>query len=165
MAVRLKPIVPKKNDRVAKVDKAINKAVLKTLQIGAAEFKKTTRSWNTKVDFVIDGPKGGRGSVGTNNDIYMFVTRGTKPHLIRPLRARALVWEAGVYKPKTNPGVLGSRSKGAGLVPNQGVGQAIFARLVHHPGTKARGFEGAVAKRLQPVLVTQVTAAILSLED
>lgn len=159
MVVRLKPIVPGKLLNVATMQREIDRAVFKTLQAGSTEFKKTTRTWETVVVFVIDGPNNFRGSVGTNSDIYNYVARGTRPHLITPKRGKFLSWESGTYRAKSTPGVLGSKS--AGLIPTGGVGQAIFARSVRHPGTKARGYEQAVAKRLQLVFERNVTAAIL----
>jgi hypothetical protein len=157
--ITLKPIIPKQQFNPADMDRALNDAVAKTLKVGAGYFKRTTSSWKTSVKFEVDGPENGAGAVGTNNDIYGYVSRGTRPHLIAPKNASVLSWEGGKYAAKTRTGVLGSR--GGGLRPTGGVGQAVFARVVHHPGTKARAFEEIVAKRLQPVLEREVTAAIL----
>lgn len=161
MGVKLKPIIPKTRYNAGKIDKAINDAVAKTLKVGVGYFKKTTSSWNTDVKFIVDGPKGGEGAVGTDNDIYGYVARGTRPHLITPKRGKVLVFGEGTYKPKSRPGILGARRVGTGLRGAGGVARPVFAKRVHHPGTKARGFEEEVAARLQPVLETNVTAAIL----
>lgn len=155
MGISLRPIIPKQIVKSANMEAAINKAVGKTLKTGAGYFRTTTRSWKTKVEFRIDGPDGGRGAVGTDNDIYGYVTHGTPPHLITPSSASVLAFPGGGQKPKTNPGILGSRRG------SSGGGATVFARVVHHPGTKARGFEEAVAERLQSVLENNVTAAIL----
>lgn len=157
--ITLKPIIPKQQFNPADLERAVNDAVAKTLNVGAGYFKRTTNTWQTPVEFVVDGPENGIGAVGTDNDIYGYVSRGTRPHLITPKNASVLVWEAGKYTAKTRAGVLGSRS--TGLKPSGGVGQAVFAKVVHHPGTQARAFEEAVAKMLQPVLTREVTAAIL----
>lgn len=161
MSVTLKPIIPKNFSNPAALDAAINQALTKTLTVGKGYFERTTASWQDKPKFVIDGPQDGRGSVGTNDDIYGYVTRGTRPHLIAPKNASVLSWEGGKYKAVTSPGVLGSKRVGAGLRGTGGVGQAVFAKVVHHPGTKARAFEEAVAKMLQPVLVNNVTNALM----
>lgn len=163
MVARLKPITPKvKMPSPAKIDGAVNKALKKTLETGQGYFKRTTSTWRTvAVVFYIDGPRGGRGSVGTDNDIYGFVTRGTRPHLITPKQRKYLVFGEGKYNPVTRPGVLGSRRVGTGLQGAGGVARPIFARRVRHPGTKARGFEELVATKLQPVLETNVTAELL----
>lgn len=158
MGVKLKAIVPSKQFKAGDMAAAIDKALAKTLQHGQSAFKATTKSWSTQVTFEIDGPSGGEGAVGTNNDIYGYVSRGTRPHLITP-HGSWLSWEGGTFRAKTRPGVLGSRS--GGNRPTGGVGQAIFARRVQHPGTQARGFEEAVAAKLQPILENEVTAAIL----
>ncbi len=157
----LKPIIPKINYNAGKMQAALNKAVQQTLETGETYFKQTTRTWNTKVVFFITPVRNGEGAVGTNNDIYQYVARGTRPHLITPTRGKFLVFGEGTYSARTTPGVLGSRQVGTGLQGRGGVARPIFARKVHHPGTKARGFEGAVAKRLQVVLERNVTAAIM----
>ena len=54
-------------------------------------------------------------TVGPMASYAVFVEEGTRPHEIRPIRARALCFE----------------SAGGGLV---------FSQLVHHPGTKANPF-------------------------
>lgn len=57
-----------------------------------------------------------RGSVTVGSDLEYaaFVNDGTKPHIIRPRRAKVLRFNVG--------------------------GQTVFARVVNHPGTKARPF-------------------------
>src|SRR5262245_34610076 len=50
--------------------------------------------------------------VGTNVDYAQAVHDGTRPHIIRPRRARVLRFTSR--------------------------GQVVYARVVHHPGTRAR---------------------------
>lgn len=161
MGVRLIPIIPKQTFKVTAMQAAIDSAVKSTLETGETYFKQTTRTWDTKVVFFITPVRGGEGAVGTDNTIYEYVARGTRPHLIRPVRAKSLVFGQGTFISRTTPGVLGSKHVGTGLRGAGGVARPIFTKLVHHPGTKARGFEGLVAKRLQVVLERNVTAAIL----
>lgn len=52
--------------------------------------------------------------VTARTDYAVFVHEGTRPHLIRPRTARALRFDVG--------------------------GRTVFAKSVHHPGTKARPF-------------------------
>ena len=52
--------------------------------------------------------------VGPDVEYAVWVEMGTRPHVIRPVRARALRFEAG--------------------------GEIVFARLVRHPGTKPNPF-------------------------
>lgn len=53
-------------------------------------------------------------SVGSDLEYAGFVNDGTRPHTIRPRRAKALRFVVG--------------------------GQVVYARVVHHPGTRARPF-------------------------
>lgn len=162
MAVRLKPILPKTKFNPAKLDREVNRAIMQSLETGKKLFKQTTRNFRTvDVVFVIDPPKNFRGSVGTDEPIYGYVTRGTRPHLITPVRAKVLVFGSGKYNPVTRPGVLGSRRVGVGLQGTGGVAKPVFAKRVRHPGTKARGFEELVAKKLQPSFGVSIQAALL----
>lgn len=66
----------------------------------------------------VNGP--GRVAVGTHGIGYIqYVVEGTRPHDIRP-KGNALVFKIG--------------------------GKTIFARVVHHPGTKANNFMEEAAK-------------------
>lgn len=55
-----------------------------------------------------------RWTVGSDVEYAPMVNDGTKPHIIRPKRAKALRFRVG--------------------------GKVVFARVVHHPGTRARPF-------------------------
>lgn len=57
-----------------------------------------------------------RGSVTVGSDLEYagYVNDGTRPHVIRPRRARALRFRVG--------------------------GRVVYARLVNHPGTRAKPF-------------------------
>lgn len=61
------------------------------------------------------GPSGEfRGVVSVKHPAALYVINGTRPHLIRPVRARALRFMVG--------------------------GRVVYARLVHHPGNKPNDF-------------------------
>lgn len=60
------------------------------------------------------GPRTVEGSVHANAGYALYVHEGSRPHVIRPRNAQALRFEVG--------------------------GRTVFARLVRHPGTKARPF-------------------------
>jgi hypothetical protein len=61
------------------------------------------------------GPGGEfRGVVSVKHRAALYVINGTRPHLIRPVRAKALRFTVG--------------------------GQVVYARLVHHPGNKPNDF-------------------------
>ena len=55
-----------------------------------------------------------RWTVGSDVDYAPMVNDGTKPHIIRPKRAKALRFKVG--------------------------GRTVYAMVVHHPGTRARPF-------------------------
>lgn len=57
---------------------------------------------------------GDRATIETNVSYAPYVHDGTRPHIIRPRRRPALRFRVG--------------------------GQVVFARVVHHPGTRARPF-------------------------
>lgn len=64
--------------------------------------------------------------------VFGYVDRGTKPHVIRPKKARFLRFQGG-YNPKTR-----FRAKFGG--PGKSNGKFFFRGIVHHPGNKGREF-------------------------
>lgn len=68
-----------------------------------------------------------------------FVIEGTRPHEIRPRRARALYWVDG--------------------------GGGHFARLVHHPGTKPNPFVRRAVRPMEPAIRAAATAATIRYMD
>jgi hypothetical protein len=63
----------------------------------------------------------------------VFLERGTRPHVIRPKNKKVLRWGATPADRRLS----GRLRKG---------GNAIFAREVHHPGTRARPFMAPAVK-------------------
>lgn len=63
---------------------------------------------------VYQGPEGLVGEVTVTHPAVFYVMDGTRPHLIRPRRKKALRFEAR--------------------------GSVVFAKLVRHPGTRANPF-------------------------
>jgi hypothetical protein len=55
-----------------------------------------------------------RGVITSTHPATIYVVSGTRPHVIRPVRARALRFTVG--------------------------GRVVFATVVHHPGTRANNF-------------------------
>lgn len=61
------------------------------------------------------GPSGDfQGVLNVRHPAALYVTGGTRPHIIRPVRARALRFMIG--------------------------GQVVYAKVVHHPGNKPNDF-------------------------
>ena len=61
--------------------------------------------------------------IGPGVKYAIFVEMGTRPHVIRPVRARALRFEVG--------------------------GEVVFAAYVHHPGTKPQPFVRGTAEEVR----------------
>lgn len=151
-ALPYKPYNPSKSIRTH-----IQKAMNDTLATMQKDFQRTTRTWKTSVIFVIHKTTANgdtlRGSVGTDNKIYGYVNDGTRAHIIRPKRARALRFQTG-YRAKTKYRVLSSSSGGA-------YGAVAYAQIVHHPGTKPREFDITIADMRQSDFEKAVAQAIV----
>lgn len=87
---------------------------------------------------------------GPNAGIYEIVDQGSPPHIIKPVKAKLLVFRTG-YKSKT-------LAKPARTVSGGGKasGPLVFAKLVHHPGSEAREFSKVIAKDIQPQFKTLI---------
>lgn len=88
-----------------------------------AAFADAVANWKHQPDFrgyVRIDSKGIYISVGTQDLIFKFQDLGTKAHIIRPKRAKVLHWVA----PTGN----------------------VFAKEVHHPGTKAKKISENITK-------------------
>ncbi len=106
---------------------------------GALEdFEATTKTWKTQVEFTAKQQKDGY-LIGTDNKIWKFGDKGTKPHDIVAKKI-ALRFPGGPYRPKTRPGFIGSQSGGSS-------GPIMFRGKVHHPGTAPRGWSILIAKK------------------
>lgn len=134
------------------------------------DFEATTKTWADKPEFKVEvnvgraaggyvatkagTPAGAEISVTTDDEIYGYVDEGTKPHVIRPRRRGGLLaFKTGGYRAKTRPQVIGSTAGRPGK--NQ-----VFAKEVHHPGTKARKFTQVIHKKWQATFRKEMDAAI-----
>ncbi|WP_308416876.1 hypothetical protein [Streptomyces sp. AJS327] len=69
------------------------------------------------IDWKIEsGPRGLEGVIICDHPATLYVLYGTRPHIIRPRRAKALRFDVG--------------------------GRTVFAAVVHHPGTRPNDFLG-----------------------
>ena len=93
-------------------------------------------------------PTGGKG-----RDKWLWL-RGTKPHIIRPKKAKALRFPT-MYMPRTRPGA-GGQYQG----PGKATGPIATAQEVHHPGTEPRMLPKAIARWSKPFFVKQMHGAI-----
>lgn len=137
--------------------KAVTNTVAAAGKAVRVDFKVTTKTWKTQVDFAIDAPTPYVRRVYTTNRIYIFVNYGTKPHWIRPRNKKVLAWKGG-GRPKSKPGAIKS-NKGS-----RGRGVTVFARAVRHPGTKARDFDQVIVKKWQeqfPLIMQRAIDSVL----
>jgi len=83
-------------------------------------------------------------SVGPNKNIWVYVDKGTKPHVIRAVNAPLLKFKTG-YQAKT-------LAKPARTVVGGGraTGPWVSAVSVNHPGSEGRGFSEQIATDIEP---------------
>lgn len=108
------------------------------------DFEKVTATWKTQVKFEqqISLAGGPQVEIFTTNKIFGYVDQGTRPHVIKPKRAKALRFQSG-YKAKTTPGVIGSSAGGP-------FGPVVFSKGVDHPGNKPGNFSKEIQKIWTP---------------
>ena len=119
-----------------------------------AYFEKVTKSWRnrqffrairhiTQTEVRVDVRP-----IGKNADIWRYVSRGTRPHIIRPRGAGyplRFMWGGyGSYKARTT---TSGGYNGPGKVVG---GKPTFRMSVKHPGNKARNFEKHIARWYAP---------------
>lgn len=125
------------------------------------DFEKTTKTWKKKPKFVlVKGLKAGKVEllVYTNDEIYGYVDKGTKPHLIwagayTGKSEKTALMFPGTFSAKTIPGVIGSLSGFSG-------GDPVYTPYVEHPGTEPRGFEDAITKLWEKTYALRMETAM-----
>lgn len=140
ITVRIKPIIPSLN--VPDFQKIAKTELRREVVAVKRELALPTKRWKHTVTFYerpVSGAQSSGVDVGTDDKPYGWTDRGTKPHLIKPKKAKKLAFNSK-FKPKTKVNTLSS-SAGKSAPP------VAFAMVVHHPGTKARGFSKLVLKR------------------
>jgi hypothetical protein len=121
------------------------------------EYEITVKTWKRKPVFTITNKGGGRYDVKTDSKIYGYVDYGTRPHIIRPRRAKALRFFGVGFVSKTVPGKLYPR---AGRAASSGL---QFRQFVRHPGFPGRGFTEMIAKRSRARLKRELQKALKAL--
>lgn len=126
-------------------------------------FKRVVSNWRNKPGFgyqVGSGPRQLFLRVHTTGSkkakrIWDWIDKtGTKPHIIRPKRAKFLRFERGgegsyIAKTGANPARFG----GPGIVKN---GRIVYAKQVRHPGFKPREFGVAILKDAMPRIEKEI---------
>lgn len=144
MQLRLTPIIPiplKVNQLMQSLVNGMKDAGIEIRE----NFEDTARTWDNKPVFspLSLDPTVTSDSITvestTDNEIYGYVTKGTKSHPIFPKNAKKLAF-SDRFIPKTFPGIIGSSSGFEGNI-NQ------FRDWVAHPGIEARNFDKEIASR------------------
>jgi hypothetical protein len=117
-------------------------------------FERVTKPWNHAPKFVAKSKVTRQSAavdvwpLGPNANIWRYVSRGTRPHIIRP---RGLGYPLrfewggyGSYKARTT---TSGGYNGPGRVVG---GKTTFRMQVQHPGNKARNFERHIARWYAP---------------
>jgi hypothetical protein len=151
--ITLRPIKPNKLAfDASRLQAAIQAELRNQGQEAKKLYEQVTSSWQHKPAFVVT-VTGDSVTVTTADEIFGYVDLGTRPHIIRPTGGKMLRFNAGGFVPKTMPRSL---SSGSG---SPGSGQ-VFAREVHHPGTKPRNFDITIAKKRAKPFATEMQRAI-----
>lgn len=142
------------------VVQAVLEAMNGTCQQMLTDFRGTTRTWDHDVLFYrVPAHTEGSNAVaaaGTDDEIYGYVTHGTREHTIMASNAKALAFPEG-YTPKTSKGDKGVQD---GAVAGGGFGGFVFAQSVNHPGISPRRFEEAIEQKYEEIFSDTIQEAI-----
>ncbi len=130
-------------------------AVEETIDASEDGWDDITETWKRQPDFektIKETKSEIKGEHSSGDDLIRWLTKGTPPHIIRPVNADVLVFQSG-YQRKTTPGVIGSTTGGAS-------GDLIFAKEVRHPGTKAGNWDKVIAKEQRKEFPIRVQHAL-----
>lgn len=109
------------------------------------DYEKTFQNWKAEdkprltVDINVNLNGGVSVEIDVDGEIYTYVHEGTRPHRIRPKRAKRLAFRSG-YKAKTLPGRIASVTGGP-------FGETVFSRGVQHPGFEGRKFSKLIIQK------------------
>jgi len=128
--------------RVArKLPGALDEGVRELAEEAIGLYQKTTETWKHKPAFETQHRSTGRWTVGTDDKIFGWVDKGTRPHIITARNVPLLRFTVP-FRAKTKPGYLTSYAGSRGS-------QWVSKHSVRHPGTKARHFSRTIHARVQ----------------
>lgn len=122
------------------------------------EFNKRVADWKHKPKFnarkqiASDFTKLDVFPAGTNANLWVWTSRGTKPHAIKPVKAPYLRFQLD-YNARTQP------IDRYGVGDGKAHGDLVATLYVKHPGTKARKFEESISDQQQPWFSRQIDNA------
>ena len=136
------PILPKMKLSSKSMLKVLERSLDMVAQDIKVDFEVTVQTWNTKPEFDIKKKQGYR-KIFTENDIYRYVSGGTK--------VRRAVMSPG-FRPKSVSGAIRS---------NVGNGGAVFiSKKIALPGIEARRFSEVIKDKWIKELPTIITRAM-----
>jgi hypothetical protein len=146
-------------DVSARYARAIENAGNMSSKAVKVDFSVTTRTWNGQPDFTIDHMANKpEWTIGTDNEIYKYVTGGTKAHVITPKNGKVLSFFRTGFMPKTRAGWIGS-NKGRTATKDK-----TATKIVHHPGTQARKFVETIGDKWESEWPRQLARAIRAVD-
>lgn len=144
---------------IGRIEADTKKAINEQTSYGKRQYEKTVVDWDKKPVFEQNrARRRGQviyGSVDTDNEVFIYVDQGTRPHIITARRAPMLVFQTG-YKAKTTPKRFRSRAGGK-------FGPYARKFSVRHPGTEARGWTEILADEIHEGLTKDMVKIMLRL--
>jgi len=148
--------IPDKLIDPKKLIRALRNGMADAAEDVVVDFETTTETWKHKPAFKTTEISAAEWIISTDDAIWSMLDQGTKPHVIRPKRAKRLRFQwggFGSYKAKTRPGYLGSNKGGI-------KGPIVYRKQVRHPGTVARKWTTAAEEKWNKELGDIVQRAI-----
>ena len=143
---KFKPKLPKALNQAAMFAAMVKYMDLLVKEI-EYDFKQTVKTWEEKPDFDVRKSIGFvkiKVSVTTDDEVYLWVSRGTKPHLITPLDPDGVLVYQEEYHPKTHIGLIEATDGGE-------EGELVFSKYALHPGIEARNFDVTIREKWENI--------------
>jgi len=104
---------------------------------------------------------------GTAVSYAIPVEEGTKPHIIKPVKAKVLAWPVGPVGQKIKVSATGIkrggllyRTSGGKLTGKSQEGEYRFAKVVHHPGFQGRHYMLRGVQQAVPEMVKILSGVV-----
>src|SRR5258706_13091696 len=124
------------------MERAIQNTLTGTAKGVQVDLGVIVQTWQKKARFAITSPDQYSREIATDDEGFGMLNVGTKAHEIRPKSARGILRFTTPFVSKTLPNQIMSRSGSKGQ-------NNVVARVVHHPGTKARNWNTVIAEKWQ----------------
>lgn len=155
-AIVFRPILPSKKYNTAAVRNAIDSEIEAIANDILLDYELTTATWKRNIKFIkmVHVSKDRQEIlVGTDDEIYGYVDKGTRRHKIRPKKPGGTLAFPSMFVPKTSPGKMVASFGHSG-------GDTVFAKEVNHPGTKPRNFSKNIQKKWKPLFLRRMEKAM-----